>query len=150
MSCDAPHKSPESEAGRSVFRHRPFGPQMKKTNSIIYGLFGVGGILYGVVALLVPTFFIVEAAQSFHVRHLLKEEGAAAVFVGLMAFWCIFNYERRAAVHYSLMIFAFLLAAIHWSDHFAGYLGWISALYTSVPFLVLLIMRILDRKSEVV
>jgi len=121
---------------------------MKKTNSIIYGLFGVGAVLYGAVALLGPTFLMPEAAQSFHLRHILREEGAAAVFVGLMAFWCIINSERRKGVHYGLMVFTFLLAAIHWADHFAGYLGWLSPLYNSVPFLVLLIMRILDRNGE--
>jgi hypothetical protein len=121
---------------------------MKKTNSIIYGLFGAGAILYGVAALFAPAFLMSEAAQSFHLRHLLREEGAAAIFVGLMAVWCIFNYERRAAVHYGLMVFAFLLAAIHWGDYFAGHLSWISPLYNSVPFLVLSTMAVRSRSSK--
>jgi hypothetical protein len=121
---------------------------MKKINSIIYGLFGAGAILYGVVALLAPAFLVSEAAQSFHLRHILREEGAAAIFVGLMAVWCNFNYERRAAVHYGLMVLAFLLAAIHWGDYFAGHLTWMSPLYNSVPFLVLLAMAILSRPSQ--
>ena len=121
---------------------------MKKTNSIIYGLFGAGAIFYGIVALLAPAFLLSEAAQSFHLRHILREEGAAAIFVGLMAVWCIFNYERRAAVHYGLMVFAFLLAAIHWGDYFAGHLTWMSPLYNSVPFLVLLAMAILSLPSQ--
>lgn len=121
---------------------------MRKTNSIIYGLFGAGAIIYGVVALLAPAFFMSEAAQSFHLRHIFREEGAASIFAGLIAFWCILNYERRTTVHYCLMVFAFLLAAIHWFDHFAGYLGWISPLYNSVPFLVLSGMAILSRPSQ--
>jgi hypothetical protein len=121
---------------------------MKKTNSIIYGLFGAGATLYGVVALFAPAFLMPEAAQSFHLRHLLREEGAAAIFVGLMAVWCIFNYQRRAAVHYGLMVFAFLLAAIHWGDYFARHLSWISPLYNSVPFLVLSTMAVLSRSSK--
>src|SRR2546426_10599440 len=108
---------------------------MKKINSIIYGLFGAGAILYGVVALLAPASLAPEAARSFPVRHILREEGAAGIFVGLMALWCIFKYERRAAVHYALMVFAFLLAAIHWGDYFAGHLSWMSPLYNSVPCL---------------
>jgi hypothetical protein len=121
---------------------------VKKINSIIYGLFGAGAIAYGVVALVDPAFFISEAAQSFHLRHILREEGAAAIFAGLIAFWCIFNYERRRGVHYCLMVFAFLLAAIHWHDHFTGELGWISPLYNSVPFLVLAMMEVLSRSRE--
>jgi hypothetical protein len=121
---------------------------MKKTNSIIYGLFGAGAMLYGAVALFAPAFLMSEAAQSLHLRHLLREEGAAAIFVGLMAAWCIFNYERKAAVHYGLMVFAFLLAVIHWGDYFAGHLSWISPLYNSVPFLVLSTMAVLSRSSK--
>ena len=121
---------------------------MKKINSIIYGLFGTGAIVYGVAVLLSPSVLVPEAAQSFPLRHILKEQAAAAIFVGLMAFWCIFNYERRKSVHYCLMVFAFLLAAIHWGDHFAGHLSWISPLYNSVPFIVLSIMAVLSRSRE--
>jgi|SRR6266850_6060740 len=121
---------------------------MKKTNSIIYGLIGAGAVLYGAVALIDPAFLMPEAAQSFHLRHIFREGGAADIFVGLMAFWCIFNYERRAAVHYCLMVFALLLAAIHWFDHFAGYIGWSGPLSNSVPFLVLSGMAILNRPSQ--
>src|SRR6185369_8478636 len=40
-----------------------------------------------------------EAAQSFHLAHAMRENGAARIFIGLMAFWCAFNYERRRSVH---------------------------------------------------
>ena len=110
-----------------------------KINFIVYGLFGIGAIAYGIATLLVPGMILPEAGQSVHFAHILREQGAAAIFSGLMAFWCIFNYERRRSVHYCLMVFAFLLALIHWHDYFAGHLRWISALYTSVPFLVLLV-----------
>ena len=118
---------------------------MKKLNSIIYGLFGAGAIAAGTLALLSPPAIVSEAAQSVHLAHILREEGAAAIFIGLMSFWCIFNYERRRGVHYCLMVLAFLLAAIHWCDHFRGHLSWISPLYNSVPFLVLLIMAVVSR-----
>ena len=117
---------------------------MKKTNQVIYGLFGIGALLFGVVALFFPTMLLSETAQSFPLRHIFREEGAAAIFIGLMAFWCVFNYERRRGVHYALMVFAFLLAGIHWFDYFGGHLRWISAAYTTVPFAVLLTMTILS------
>ncbi|HVS80771.1 MAG TPA: hypothetical protein VHE60_03470 [Pyrinomonadaceae bacterium] len=121
---------------------------MKRINSVIYGLFGAGAIVYGAAALLFPAVLESNAAQSFRIAHILREQGAAAIFVGLMSFWCIFNYERRRSVHYCLMVFAFLLAAIHWSDYFAGRLGWMSPLYNTVPFVVLLIMAVLSRSRE--
>ena len=123
---------------------------MKKTFSIIYGIFGAGAMVAGLAALLFPAVLESDAAQTFRFAHNLREQGAAAIFIGLMSFWCIFNYERRRGVHYCLMVFAFLLAAIHWCDYFAGHLRWLSPLYNSVPFLVLLIMAVFSRSRETV
>ena len=39
------------------------GFRMKKMNRIIYGLFGVGAILYGVAALLFPARLVSDAAR---------------------------------------------------------------------------------------
>jgi hypothetical protein len=122
--------------------------KVKRINSVIYGLFGAGAIVYGAAALLFPAVLESNAAQSFRFGHILREQGAAAIFVGLMSFWCIFNYERRRSVHYFLMLFALLLAAIHWHDYFAGHLPWMSPLYNTVPFVVLLIMAVLSRSRE--
>ena len=113
---------------------------MKRINQIIYGMFGVGAILFGVVALLFQGVFLDEARRVFPVTHIFREEGAAAIFVGLMSFWCIFNYERRTTVHYFLMVLAFLLAAIHWFDYLTGHLNWMSPLYNTVPLIVLVVM----------
>ena len=118
---------------------------MKKINQIIYGVFGVGAILFGVAALLFQGALLSEAHRSFPLTHIFREEGAAAIFVGLMFLWCIFNYERRTVVHFFLMAFAFLLAAIHWFDYFAGHIGWMSPVYNTVPFIVLTTMAVLSR-----
>ena len=115
---------------------------MQKINQIIYAVFGVGAILFGVAALLFQGALLSEAHRSFPMTHIFREEGAAAIFIGLMSLWCIFNYERRASVHYFLMAFAFLIAAIHWFDYFAGHLPWMSPLYNTVPFIVLSIMAV--------
>jgi uncharacterized membrane protein len=122
--------------------------EVKRINSVIYGLFGIGGILYGAAALLFPAWLESNAVQSWRFAHILREQGAAAIFVGLMAFWCIFNYERRRAVHCFLMVFALLLAVIHWHDHFAGHLGWTSAIVNTIPVVVLLIMAVFSRPRE--
>src|SRR5438874_4806478 len=110
---------------------------MRKINQIIYAMFGVGAMLFGVAALLFQGALLSEAHRSFPTTHIFREEGAAAIFIGLMSLWCIFNYERRTSVHYFLMAFAFLIAAIHWFDYFAGYLPWLSRLYIRCPFSVL-------------
>ncbi len=96
---------------------------MQKINQIIYAVFGVGAILFGVATLLFQEALLSETHRSFPTTHIFREEGAAAIFIGLMSLWCIFNYERRAGVHYFLMAFAFLIAAIHWFDYFAGLTG---------------------------
>jgi len=122
---------------------------MKKANSIIYGLFGAGAILYGVTALMSPAA-LESVAQSHRFAHNMREQGAAAIFIGLMAFWCILNYERRRVVHYCLLVWALLIAAIHWFDYLSGHLPWMSPLYNSAPFLVFLIMAVFSRSRETV
>ena len=62
-----------------------------------------------------------------------------------MFLWCIFNEAHRTAVHYFLTFFAFLIAAIHWWDFFNGHLPWKSPLYNTAPFLILLLMALLNR-----
>ena len=121
---------------------------MRKVNSVIYGAFGTGAIIYGIAALLFPAALESNVVQSWRFAHILREQGAAAIFVGLMAYWCIFNYERRRAVHYFLVVFALLLAVIHWHDHFAGHLRWTSPIVNTVPFVVLLIMAVFSRLLE--
>ena len=120
---------------------------MRKINQIIYAAFGVGAILFGVAALLFQGALLSDTHRSFPTTHIFREEGAAAIFIGLMSLWCIFNYERRTSVHYFLMAFAFLIAAIHWLDYFAGHLPWMSPLYNSVPLIVLTTMAVLSRSG---
>ena len=118
---------------------------MRKINQIIYAMFDVGAMLFGVAALLFQGALLSDTHRSFPTTHIFREEGAAAIFIGLMSLWCIFNYERRTSVHYFLIVFAFLIAAIHWFDYFAGHLPWMSPLYNSVPLMVLTTMAVLSR-----
>ena len=115
---------------------------MRRVNSIIYAVLGAITIVYGVANLFFPTILVKEAARSFPLSHILREQAAMSIFIGCMFLWCIFNYERRAIVHYFLTVFAFLLAAIHWFDYLSGHLNWMSPLYNTVPLIVLLVMAI--------
>src|ERR1700741_1609707 len=94
---------------------------MKKVNQIIYGLFGSIAIVLGVAALLFPSMLTSDEERPLPMMHLLREQGAAGVFIGLMSLWCIFNYEKRAAVHCFLIVYAFLMAAIHWFEYLMGH-----------------------------
>ncbi len=42
---------------------------MKRTNAVIYCLFGIGGILYGAVALLFPIRLVSGVAQSLPAKN---------------------------------------------------------------------------------
>jgi uncharacterized membrane protein len=120
---------------------------MKKANQIFYGLYGAVAILLGVAVLLFPSVLTSEAERTGLVAHILREEGAAGVFIGLMSIWCIFNYQKRAAVHYFLIVYAFLMAAIHWFDYLTGHRHLMSPLVNTVPFAVFVLMAI-GMKSE--
>lgn len=121
---------------------------MRKTNLVVYALLGAGAILYGVVALFFPNLLVPEAAESRHLAHILREQGASAVFIGCMGFWCIFHYEQRRVVHYFLMLFTFLLAGIHWFDYLGGRRPLLSGLANSVPFLVLAALAVSLPRSD--
>lgn len=123
---------------------------MKKANQIIYGLFGAAAVLLGVAVLLFPTALTSEAERTVPLLHILREEGAAGIFIGLMSIWCIFNYEKRTAVHYFLIVYTFLMAAIHWFEYLTGHRHLMSPLLNTVPFAVLAVMGLLSRSQTTV
>jgi hypothetical protein len=119
--------------------------KMKKVNQIAYGLYGALAILLGVAVLLFPSVLTSDAERTGELIHILREEGAAGVFIGLMSIWCIFNYEKRTAVHCFLIVYAFLMAAIHWFEYLIGHRHLVSPLLNSVPFAVFVLMALLSR-----
>jgi hypothetical protein len=121
---------------------------MKKISLIVYGIYGSVALLAGIALLLYPG--LVEPEASGRLIHLLREQGAATVFVGLMSFWLLLNYERRRTVHLLLTLFAFLIAGIHWFDYFGGRKPLASALLNSVGFVVLLALAIFFPRPKTV
>ncbi len=118
---------------------------MKKLNSIVYGLFGGGALLIGAAGLFFPAMVVEESSHDTLVSHLVREEAAAAVFIGCMFLWCIFDYERRNVVHYFLIVFTLLMAAIHWFDYLQGHKNWVSPIMNSVPVIILTSMTLLQK-----
>jgi hypothetical protein len=119
---------------------------MKKISLLVYGLYGTVTALLGMALLLFPT--MLEPEASIKSIHLLREQGAATVFVGLMSFWLLFHYDQRRTVHLLLTGFSFLLAGIHWFDYFGGRKPLASALLNSVGFVVLLALAIFSPRPQ--
>jgi len=119
---------------------------MKKLSLLVYGLYGIVGIFIGLAAILFPTALEPDGSSRF--IHILREGGAASVFVGLMSFWLIFHYDQRKTVHLFLTVFAFLIAAIHWFDYFAGRKPLASALLNSVGFVVLTAIALFSPRPQ--
>ncbi len=105
----------------------------------IYVLFGSLAVIAGLVAVVMPAFFVPPDLLSSYARHLVQEQGAGFVFIGLMFLWCVRNFERRAPVHLGLLLFTALMAGIHW----AGYIGCprsiVSPVANTIPFVLLLL-----------
>jgi hypothetical protein len=120
---------------------------MKKISLMVYGIYGSVAILVGLTALLFPTM-LEPHAPSPQLIHILREQGAALVFVGLISFWLLFNYHQRRTIHLLLTVFAFLIAGIHWFDYFGGRRPLASPLLNSVGFAVLLVLSIFSPRPQ--
>lgn len=120
---------------------------MKKISLVVYGLYGSVAILAGLAALLFPTM-IESRAPSTELIHILREQGAALTFVGLISFWLLFHYDQRRTVHFFLTLFAFLIAGIHWFDYFGGRKPLASALLNSLGFVMLLALAIFSPRPQ--
>ena len=120
---------------------------MQKLHKIIYLIFGGFAILFGTANLVAPAWLVREALESRHLAHSLREQGAAVIFLGSVAVWCAFNYERSKVIHYLLTLVTFLDAAIHWFDFSQGRLPLVSPIYNTVPFLIFGVMAF-QRSSE--
>ena len=111
----------------------------RRINQFLYCTFSATAVAFGALSL-----FASGRSVPFEQHHLEREMGAAAVFIGLMAMWCIVNYDRRRGVHAALIVFAVLLALIHWQDFFAGQRHVKSVVINSSPLMVLLFISALS------
>jgi hypothetical protein len=110
---------------------------MKPFALVVYALIGALGVILGITALLMPALALPPDAYSPVTAHLVREQGAEGVFIGLMAFWCLTHFEQRRPVHYALLLFSALFASIHWAEYFANRRHLMSPLVNSAPFLLL-------------
>jgi len=111
---------------------------MKTVAHAIYGILGTLAVGLGVLVLFKPALALPPEAYSPLTAHLIREQGAEGVFIGLMAFWCLFHFEERRPVHLALLLFAALFAIVHWAEYFQARRQLSSPILNSLPFLLLL------------
>jgi len=112
---------------------------MERLARAVYGVAAVAGVGLGVLAVFAPATILPEAVGIPLAGHLLREQGAGYVFIGLMALWCLRHFDRRRQVHYAFLVFTGLLAVIHWMGYFSsGHYAW-AALANTVPFLAFVV-----------
>ena len=103
----------------------------------IYGVLGTLTLALGLLALIDPARALPPEALTPLTAHLVREQGAEGVFIGIMALWCLFNLDRRGPVHLALMVFTALFAGIHWAEYFQARREILSPLLNSLPFVLL-------------
>ncbi|HXT72168.1 MAG TPA: hypothetical protein VN700_20600 [Vicinamibacterales bacterium] len=73
------------------------------------------------------------------VSHLLREEAAAFVFIGLMFLQAWRHFDRRRIFHTAFVVFTGLFAAVHWIGLFGDDPVWWPSVVNTVPFALMLI-----------
>lgn len=123
----------------------------KKLNIVLYVLFGVGSLAVGIMGLLAPfdLFKGVTSGLYGEEQHLAQELGCAAIFVGLVAFWCVFNYDSAFTMHLLLIVLFALLAWVHWFEFFRYTRSAVNPLLNTLPVTLLIVMVILRKRRKV-
>jgi hypothetical protein len=104
---------------------------------VIYGILGTIFLALGMTALLVPTVAVPPEAYSSLTAHLVREQAAHAIFLGLMAYWCLWHFTQRRFVHFALLLFAALFSIIHWAEFLSGHRHLLSPILNTLPFVAL-------------
>jgi hypothetical protein len=102
----------------------------------MYVVFGTLAVAAGAIALFVPSLAIPEARSGL-TAHLVREQAAGFVFIGLMFFWCLRHFEQRRPVHLALLLFTSLFAAIHWADYVRSGHYLVGPLVNTLPVIAL-------------
>ena len=110
---------------------------MRSTTRAVYVVFGALAIGAGAAALLSPGLILSPEDLTPLASHLVREQAAGFIFIGLMFFWCVRHFDERQPVHFGLLVFTGLFAAIHWAAYLEDQRNLVSPLVNSVPGLVL-------------
>jgi hypothetical protein len=105
---------------------------MQALTLTLYWLVAAFSVAAGLVAVVAPSAILPDLTPL--ASHLAREEGAAFVFIGLVAAWCARHPEFRRPAHYAFLVLTGLFSGIHWWGYLStsGYAA--AALVNSIPF----------------
>jgi len=132
---------------------------MKILPKLIHGILGAILVLGGAYTLFQPNVFLpaweenlppteYAVAVSESLKHITIEFGAAFLTVGLLHVWSIFNSEKSTSTNYILLLFWFMMSAIHWVEFMNGNRTINSPLINSIPLILMGICIFLTPKSK--
>ena len=105
---------------------------MKTPALTIYAVFGGFALLAGTAALIAPSL-VTGPDTTPLTSHLIREQAAGFIFIGLMLLWCVRNFDRRRPVHWGMVVFTALFAMIHWADYLQHHRDLVSPLVNTIP-----------------
>ena len=106
---------------------------MTAFTKIVYVVLGAFALVSAAVALVRPEVALPPDLALPIARHLVREQAALFIFVGLMFFWCLQHYEQRRPVHLALLAFVVVFAGVHWLDFVRGRAGFLFPLINTIP-----------------
>ena len=113
---------------------------------LVYGVLGALSLAAAVVALVRPDVALPPNLALPIARHLVREQAALFIFVGLMFFWCLRNFEQRRPVHLALLVFIVVFAGVHWLDFVSGRAGIVGPLINTIPVALIAVTTPLGRE----
>lgn len=107
---------------------------MKTATRLLYGAVALIGLGGGTAAVFAPSLVLPEAQPGTLASHLVREQGAGFVFIGLVAAWCAHHEPSRRPAHYAFLIFTGLFAVIHWLGYLSSGHYIAAAIVNTIPF----------------
>jgi len=119
---------------------------MTAFTKIVYVVLGAFSLLAAAVTLVRPEVALPPDLALPIARHLVREQAALFIFVGLMSFWCIRHYQQRRPVHLALLAFVIVFAGVHWLDFVSGRAGPKYPLINTIPVALIAVTTPLRRQ----
>lgn len=92
---------------------------------------------------------IAKAADSSDfAMHILQESATLLVLVGLLALWCVLNYERSLYFHWAMTAFWALFSLVHWVDYRGVLHTGPSAFINTIPVAAFVVVGLLRQRSR--
>ena len=120
------------------------------THRIVCGLLGSILVLAGTIGFLLPYGIWPSAAGDLdgETLHIAQEASAGAIAVGLLAIWCLRNYDQAQPMLFVLLAFFALISLLHWVDFIRDDRNITSGLVNTIPMLLLMGVLALRSKSS--